>query len=123
MCVSLVMFVMRRCAQGAKNALEELPKIWPPDAPSASAAALGQIKICGDGVSLKVQLAHRHSLQQCILPFQSCMAIELRVCLHTESPGHLETITLMLVECAAAHPRCFPQSTGHGQGLGLTVNY
>ena len=46
---------MRRCARGAKSALDALPKIWPPDAPGASAAALGQIKICGDGVSLKVQ--------------------------------------------------------------------
>lgn len=49
---------MRRCAAGAKTALESLPQIWPPEATSASAAALGQIKICGDGVSLKVRKIH-----------------------------------------------------------------
>ena len=66
---------MRRCAQGAKNALESLPKIWPPEAPGASAAALGQIKICGDGVSLKVQRLCLCSAWHCML---SCGAACLR---------------------------------------------
>lgn len=55
-----------RCAQGAKSALESLPKIWPPDAHIASAAALGQIKICSAGVSIKVFATHCKS-QGCTL--------------------------------------------------------
>ena len=42
-----------RCTQGAQSALDSLPQIWPPSAAGASAAALGQVKICGAGVSIK----------------------------------------------------------------------
>ena len=42
-----------RCSQGAQAALDSLPQIWPPSAAGASAAALGQVKICGAGVSIK----------------------------------------------------------------------
>lgn len=105
---------MCRCAQGAKTALDALPTIWPPDAPAASAAALGQIKICGDGVSLKVQLPCLRSLWHCTLgsqiacprndahaphlallharaaPFSLCMAHE---------QGHSEAYFLMQCGC------------------------
>ncbi len=109
--MSLVMSVMRRCAQGAKNALDSLPKIWPPDAPGASAVALGQIKICGDGVSLKVQIQHL-----CLLLWQRMPRSHVAYLQSYAPAPHFADAVQVLCACSAFSSLFM----GHEQGLGLT---